>query len=155
FKKPTFQHATESVALLAVNGQTKDVKSCQNKWMAVSLFFIVVVMAIQSISGWHWDDTTCASITANTASSWDDYVKKHPEAKPFRNHGWPHLNKFLDIMPSTPAGANVYHPSTSQPLPSTLISQPPSTPTDLHSSSSPEPDSPSDDENPQVNCLCN
>lgn len=39
FKKPTFQRAAECVALLAVNGHTKDVKSCQNKWSAVSYFY--------------------------------------------------------------------------------------------------------------------
>ena len=48
------------------------------------------------------------------ASSWDDYVKKHPEAKPFRNKGWIHLRKFVDIMPSSTSSTNVFHPSASQ-----------------------------------------
>lgn len=37
FKKTTFQRAAEHLGPLAVNGHTKDVKGCQNKWAAVSL----------------------------------------------------------------------------------------------------------------------
>jgi hypothetical protein len=39
---------------------------------------------------------------ADSVSSWDDYVKQHPEAKPFRNKGWNHFNKIMLLMPSAP-----------------------------------------------------
>ena len=73
-----------------------------------------VILAIQAVSGWVWDDDTGASINPHTASSWDDYVKSHPEPKPFRNKGWPHLTKMSLLMPSMPVGAHVFHPTASQ-----------------------------------------
>jgi hypothetical protein len=88
-----------------------------------------IVCAIQSVSGWVWDEKTGASITADSASSWDDYVKKHPGAKPFRNKGWVHFTKVALIMPSTASGSNVFHPTFP--------------PDDAdHQSVSPEPESP-------------
>lgn len=41
----------------------------------------------------------------------DDYVKKHPDAKPFQNKGWPHFNKILLIISSMATGANVFFPT--------------------------------------------
>jgi len=70
-----------------------------------------IIRTIQSVSGWVWDDNTGASITIDSALSWDDYVKKHPKAKPFRNNGWMHFNKVALIMWSTPAGAHIFHPT--------------------------------------------
>jgi len=114
FKKSTFQRAAQYIASFRGNGQAKDVKSCQNKWTAVCLFsfcrhlliqfqlfklrkIYCVIQAIKEVSGWHW--------------AWDDYVRKHPAAKPFQNKGWVHLHKVADIMPSTISGSNVYHPT--------------------------------------------
>jgi hypothetical protein len=110
FKKSTFQRAAQYIASFRGNGQAKDVKSCQNKWTALRKIYRVI-QAIKEVSGWHWDDETGASITPATSSSWDDYVRKHPAAKPFRNKGWVHLHKVADIMPSTISGSNVYHPT--------------------------------------------
>ena len=62
-----------------------------------------------SSSGWHWDNETGASITVDTASSWDNYIKKHPAAKPFQNRGWVHLQRMTDIMLSTVSGSHVFH----------------------------------------------
>lgn len=85
-----------------------------------------VIQAIKEVSGWHWDDETGASITVDTASSWDDYIKKHPAAKPFRNRGWVHLQRMTDIMPSTVSGSHVFHPSQ---VLSTAIESPAESPT--------------------------
>jgi len=111
FKNVTFQRAALSIAPLHERGALKTVKSCQNKYAAVSLLIsflsyldyriaeqkikfrkvYCIICAIQLVSGWAWDDGTGASITVDSASSWEDYVKKHPEAKPFWNKGWPHF----------------------------------------------------------------
>ena len=85
-----------------------------------------VIQAIKEVSGWHWDDETGASITVDTASSWDDYIKKHPAAKPFRNRGWVHLQRMTDIMPLTVSGSHVFHPSQ---VLSTAIKSPAESPT--------------------------
>lgn len=41
------------------------------------------IQDIKKVSGWVWNDETGASITPDLASSWDDYVAKHPKAKAF------------------------------------------------------------------------
>jgi hypothetical protein len=144
FKKATFQKASNHLAPLLGSGAAKGVKSCQNKWAAFRRLY-KVIRAIQEVSGWHWDDQTGASITSATSSSWDDYVKKHPAAKPFRNKGWVHLHKLALIMPSSTPGSNVYHaaiaqlaaPSTSPP-PTTIAA---SSPVPLsRNSATPEPE---------------
>lgn len=91
-----------------------------------------VVVALKGVSGWTWSDSTGASITHAEASSWDDYQARHPEAKPFRNKGWPHFHTFATLMPSPNVGANVFHPSQ----PSAAPTPPPS--------STPAPTPPSD-----------
>lgn len=102
-----------------------------------------VVRAIQEVSGWHWDDRTGASINPDTASSWDDYVKHHPNAKPFRNNGWVHLQKMSLIMPSSTPGANVYHAAVAPPP--TPSASPSTTPAPSASpSTTPEPPSTSE-----------
>ena len=98
-----------------------------------------IIHVIQSVSSWDWDDKTGASITVNTASSWDDYVKKHPKAKPFRNSGWMHFNKVTLIMPATPAGAHVFHPTARVSTPDDVNDHP----------SSPDPTPPPVSSDPQ------
>jgi hypothetical protein len=110
FKKATFQRATTSIAPLHERGPVKTVKGCQNKWSSFRKLYRVI-RAIQEVSGWVWDDKTGASITPHTASSWEDYVKHHPEAKPFRNKGWCHFANVSLLMPSSAVGANVFHPT--------------------------------------------
>jgi len=73
-----------------------------------------VVCTIQAVSRWVWRDDTGASIMLHLASSWDDYVKIHPEAKPFYNKGWCHFTKVSLIMPSTAVGANIFYPTVTQ-----------------------------------------
>jgi len=72
-----------------------------------------------------------ASITVDSASSWDNYVKKHLAAKPYRNQGWVHFCKVTLIMPATVSGSNIFHP-TSTPIPNDTN----------NNSVSPEPESP-------------
>jgi hypothetical protein len=81
-----------------------------------------VVYTIKQVSGWSWDETTGASINQDTKSSWDDYVARHPEARPYCNRGWPYAHAFEIINPSPASGANVFVP-TAPPL-STPLSAP-------------------------------
>ncbi|KAF8159736.1 hypothetical protein B0H34DRAFT_655091 [Crassisporium funariophilum] len=87
FKKATFTQAAVFITPLHKRGGTKDHKALQNKWAAFGKLYRVV-KAIQTVSGWHWDDKHGASIGPDEAATWDAYVKAHPEAKPFRNKGF-------------------------------------------------------------------
>ncbi|KAF5309877.1 hypothetical protein D9619_010561 [Psilocybe cf. subviscida] len=114
FKQATFRQAALHLAPLHVRGTRKVGKNCANKYSYFRQLYCIVV-AIQAISGWVWDDETGASINPGTASSWDDYVQAHPDACPFRNRGWPYLGQMEDLMPSTVQGANVYHATAASP----------------------------------------
>ncbi|KIJ95274.1 hypothetical protein K443DRAFT_109054 [Laccaria amethystina LaAM-08-1] len=105
FKVVTFQKAAKHLTPMLERGATKNVKSRENKYCAV------FICAIQLVSCWTLDDETGATINIRTTSSWDDYVKVHPKAKPFHNKGWPHFHKMETLMPATVAGVNVYHAS--------------------------------------------
>ncbi|KAF8815702.1 hypothetical protein BYT27DRAFT_7064918, partial [Phlegmacium glaucopus] len=92
FKGPTYQKALAHISPLRERGPAKNIKSLQNKWTTFRKIYRVI-LAIQLVSGWVWDDERGANINVHSASSWEDYVKKHPAAKPFRNKGWGHLGK--------------------------------------------------------------
>jgi hypothetical protein len=42
---------------------------------------------------------------------WSKFVKIYKEAKPFKNHGWVHLEKMTEIMPVALRGLHVFRPS--------------------------------------------
>ncbi|KAF8988057.1 hypothetical protein BDQ17DRAFT_1257991 [Cyathus striatus] len=98
FKKQTFEAAATHIAQFHQCDAVKTAKMCQNKYGTMHKLYRVV-SAIREVSGWTWSDNTGASITEETASTWDDYVAHHPEAKPFHNQGWPHLHHFELLMP--------------------------------------------------------
>ncbi|KAF8816147.1 hypothetical protein BYT27DRAFT_7221677 [Phlegmacium glaucopus] len=138
FKTTTFQWAVSQIAPLHERGLVKTVKSTHTKWISFWKIYRII-RAIQLVSGWVWDDDTGASITANSASSWDDYVKKHPEAKP----------KVASIMPFTPAGAHVFYPIAGAPTPiddSDRLSSPEPTPPPASSSDSQDLDNSDNEE---------
>ncbi|KAJ7477741.1 hypothetical protein B0H11DRAFT_2424779 [Mycena galericulata] len=85
-------------------------KVCRNKYTQLRGVF-KIVREIKKVSGWHWDDNTGASITADTKSSWDDYVRVHPNAKPFRNKGWPYYSQLEGLVPPETSGIHIYRPS--------------------------------------------
>ena len=63
------------------------------------------------VSSWTWDYETGTSMTPVTESFWDDYIKRHPEAKPSQNKGWPHFVHVSMILPGGTTGANVFFPT--------------------------------------------
>lgn len=104
-------------------GGPKTAKVCSNKYGQVRASVMIagmklsfqqlrgtykIVEKVRNNSGWAWDDQKGASIGPTTASSWDDYIKAHPKAKPFRNRGWPYWALMAEIMPRTVSGAHVF-----------------------------------------------
>ncbi|KAF8987875.1 hypothetical protein BDQ17DRAFT_1198366, partial [Cyathus striatus] len=107
FMKSTFEAAATHIARFYHHGAVKMARMCQNKCAAMCKLYCVVT-TIKDVSGWTWSDDTGASITEETASTWDDYVAHHPEAKPFCNQGWPHLHQFEPLMPFPGIGLNIF-----------------------------------------------
>jgi hypothetical protein len=79
--------------------------------------FWELVVKIQGVSGWTWDEEHGASITPEQASSWDAFVAKNPKAKPFQNGGFAHYDVFMILFSPNNVpehGKNIYWPSTGQ-----------------------------------------
>ncbi|KAJ3735133.1 hypothetical protein DFJ43DRAFT_1151769 [Lentinula guzmanii] len=101
---PSFTSFDLTISACVTPSHIRDVDSCKRKLNAIGL--------IKQQSGWAaWSDEHGAGITTLTSRSWDDFVKKHKEAKPFRNRGWPFLHDFERIMPYQPKGTLVFRPS--------------------------------------------
>ncbi|KAF8157391.1 hypothetical protein BJ912DRAFT_867326, partial [Pholiota molesta] len=133
FKTTMYQQAAGHITHLYERGIAKTVKACRNKWTMFKKLYCVI-RAIQSVSGWVWDNKMGASINADTASSWDDYVKKHPGAKQFRNKGWKHFAQVALNMPSTSMGANIFYPTAEAFTPNDAFASPdPPSPSQLAS----------------------
>ncbi|KAF9050458.1 hypothetical protein BJ165DRAFT_1341635 [Panaeolus papilionaceus] len=113
FKATTFRSALPVIAPYHKQGPQKTVKMLQNKWASLRAL-LLIIRGIQSCSGWTWDDKNGAGITPASSSSWDDYVKKHKGAAPFRNKGWRYLS-FMDVLiPSSRArGSHTFYPASS------------------------------------------
>lgn len=62
-------------------------------------------------SGWTWSDARGADITPEMEPEWAKFIKVYKDAKPFKNHGWIHLEKMTEIMPVTLRGKYVFRPS--------------------------------------------
>ncbi|KAG6874731.1 hypothetical protein C0992_006807 [Termitomyces sp. T32_za158] len=112
FKETCFQEVSDILTALVTRGGPKTVKACQNKWSQLRKTFRVI-NAIKSVSGWTWNDETGANITPELESSWTAYIKIHKDAKPFKNHGWCHLDVMSQLMPSSIRGAHIFRPSDS------------------------------------------
>jgi hypothetical protein len=136
FKKPTWTAAATHVNEIASSrgnsrGALKSSESCKAKYRAVSVPYHVsfikmtafwqlksifdVVDQVRSNSGWLWDDEKGADIRAEKVGCWEDYVRAHPAAAPFRNKGWTHLSLFddLGVSKNAPKGKNVFRASQS------------------------------------------
>lgn len=128
FKAVTFNEAATVVDAIRTEGGPKTGTACLNKWghvrnfisppfVTFSCFYLKLrrifraIQAIKNQSGWTWSDTRGADIAPDMEQEWAKFVKIYKEAKPFKNHGWVHLEKMTDIMPVTLRGTHVYRPS--------------------------------------------
>jgi hypothetical protein len=127
FKMTTFHGAVPVLEATRTKGGPKTAKSCQNKWAMVCrlLFYLLsqflttfqlrriwrTIQDIKSQSGWTWSNTHGANISPDMENHWATFLKSHPLAKPFKNHGWIHLDQITLIMPATLRGTHVYLPS--------------------------------------------
>ncbi|KAH0587777.1 hypothetical protein H2248_006535 [Termitomyces sp. 'cryptogamus'] len=67
-----------------------------------------LVNAICNNSSWSWDDQGSIQVTSEKQRTWDTFVDKNPEAEPFVDVGWIHLETFDQLAPATTCGTHVY-----------------------------------------------
>ncbi|KAJ6499791.1 hypothetical protein DFH09DRAFT_1336428 [Mycena vulgaris] len=111
FKVTTYQKLLPIINAVLSRGAPKTVKSCQNKFNNDLKKKFRVIQDIQGQSGFHWDNVTGASIDVASSPAWDTYIKRAPDAKPFRNRGWRYLSQMEQMMPRVAKGTNVFRAS--------------------------------------------
>jgi hypothetical protein len=100
-------------------GPEKDADSCRNKYNNLKGDWKIVNKMVQQ-SGWGWDRET-GRVTA-PKMVFDDYVKSHPKAAPFRKKAFIHYEKLSEIFAGVIAdGRGAFRPGIT-----TDESQPPS-----------------------------
>ncbi len=67
-----------------------------------------IVFRVKANSGWAWSNEKGAGIIEATQSTWDDYVRAHPKAAPFKTSGWPYMEAMEEVMPAVAPGAHIY-----------------------------------------------
>ncbi|KAJ6559361.1 hypothetical protein DFH09DRAFT_875131, partial [Mycena vulgaris] len=107
FKMSVFNASVAVVNGVRTRGGLKTGKSCQGKYKALRKILAVIQHIKEHASGFTWVDGRGADINVGSASAWDTYVQQHPDAKPFRNKGWEHLELMEKLVPSQVRGAHV------------------------------------------------
>ncbi|KAG1908674.1 uncharacterized protein F5891DRAFT_1180214 [Suillus fuscotomentosus] len=106
----TFWAAT-SAAMAAdqsMQGCVKTSEACQSKWSQIHRTFNVVDR-LANYSRIDFSLEHSANITEASESVWTDLVKSIPQAKQYKNKGWPHYDTLKDILPSKERGDIVHH----------------------------------------------
>ncbi|KIK05205.1 hypothetical protein K443DRAFT_55748, partial [Laccaria amethystina LaAM-08-1] len=104
FKVTTYEAAAAVLEAKRTKGGPKTAKSCSNKWnsvcdLGITPDFFCAIQAIKNDSGWTWSDECRADITPELEDEWATFFVANKHAKPFKNCGWIHLEKMVDIMP--------------------------------------------------------
>ncbi|KAJ6491514.1 hypothetical protein DFH09DRAFT_822892, partial [Mycena vulgaris] len=87
------KHLNESIT----RGGAKTAADCKGKWVAFKKVYELVQL-VKSQSGWTWTDDGGATITSETAGTWNNFVANNPDVARFRNKGWYYLANFAPFM---------------------------------------------------------
>ncbi|KAF7371621.1 hypothetical protein MVEN_00017600 [Mycena venus] len=114
FKMQIFTAAARILNEIRAKGGPKTGKGCQNKYKALRATHQVVDHIKNHASGFTYSDDHGADIGPASASAWDTYCIAHPDAKPFRNKGWPYLEQMEKLIPSQARGNHVFRPGAAE-----------------------------------------
>ncbi|KAJ6448294.1 hypothetical protein C8R45DRAFT_1115377 [Mycena sanguinolenta] len=110
FKMSTFNAAAKFLNETRERGGHKTGKGCSNKYKNLRSTLAVVEHLKYHASGFTYSDEKGADIDDASASAWDTYIVQHPDAKKFRNKGWPYMNQMEKLVPSKAKGTHVFRP---------------------------------------------
>ncbi|KAJ7586030.1 hypothetical protein C8J56DRAFT_749684, partial [Mycena floridula] len=106
FKATTYNAASVFMEQRRTTGGPKTADACKNKYTSLRKIYYIVD-DIKRQSGWTWSDDHGAGIDANSQGMWDAYVQKNPDARKFRNKGWPLWEYMNRMMPTKICDVNV------------------------------------------------
>ncbi|KAJ7055147.1 hypothetical protein C8F01DRAFT_1259168 [Mycena amicta] len=110
FRKTVFQPIADKLNGIRTVGGPKTLTAVMSKYKSLRKTF-EVVSALMDLSGFTWDSEKGVNVTPEMEDAWSDYVRKHPEAAPFRKKGFPYYETMRPLMPSTAKGNNVFRPA--------------------------------------------
>ncbi|KZT01760.1 uncharacterized protein LAESUDRAFT_631897, partial [Laetiporus sulphureus 93-53] len=87
----------EEVQKYTLRGAPKTAKFCKTKWADLRETYHVIAALLEQ-SRFIWSADHGVQIDECSETVWQEYVKKHLKAAPFRNKGWPHFEAMQAIM---------------------------------------------------------
>ncbi|KAG2115280.1 uncharacterized protein F5147DRAFT_769735 [Suillus discolor] len=101
-------------ATMTAQGSLKTSEACQSKWSRIHSTFNIIDR-LANYSGLEFRPELGANITDASESVWTELVKSMPQAKQFKNKGWPHYDVVKELLPSKGRG-DVAHHATAWPV---------------------------------------
>ncbi|KIO08140.1 hypothetical protein M404DRAFT_23411 [Pisolithus tinctorius Marx 270] len=115
FKKATWNataaHMAHNYPLGPDNGDKK-AESCEQKFKVLKKSYYAITDLKSVASGFAYDNEHGVMILLDNTNHWDQYVKAHKDAKPFRNSSFPHFARIELLLPSHGQGQFIYQPHT-------------------------------------------
>ncbi|KAK7015368.1 hypothetical protein R3P38DRAFT_2543759, partial [Favolaschia claudopus] len=89
-----------------VKGGPKVWTAIRNKWKDVRC--CAGLLPCFCASGWNYSDELGFNVDDDNREAWGNFVKAHPQFRPFANHGWEHFKTMDEIVPSRARGLYVF-----------------------------------------------
>ncbi|KAF7343133.1 Myb-like domain-containing protein [Mycena venus] len=108
FQTKTYTAAARLLNESRVHGAAKTAKGCLNKFNGLRKTHQVIDHLVNHASGFTYSEKNGADIDDTSEAAWASYLISHPDAKPFRNKGWPYFDKMEQLVPSQAKGTHVF-----------------------------------------------
>ncbi|KAF7346961.1 Myb-DNA-bind-3 domain-containing protein [Mycena venus] len=97
FQTKTYTAAARLLNESRVRGAAKTAKGCLNKFNGLRKTHQVIDHLVNHASGFTYSEKNGADIDDASEAAWASYLISHPDAKPFRNKGWPYFDKMEQL----------------------------------------------------------
>ncbi|KAK7013529.1 hypothetical protein R3P38DRAFT_2546049, partial [Favolaschia claudopus] len=91
-----------------VKGGPKIWTAIRNKWKDLHKlhehFVQIKQKTFVGASGWNYSDELGFNVDDDNREAWGNFVKAHPQFRPFANRGWEHFKTMDEIVPSRARG---------------------------------------------------
>ncbi|KAF7372249.1 Myb-DNA-bind-3 domain-containing protein [Mycena venus] len=97
FQTKTYTAAARLLNESRVRSAPKTAKGCLNKFNGLRKTHQVIDHLVNHASGFTYSEKNGADIDDASEAAWASYLISHPDAKPFRNKGWPYFDKMEQL----------------------------------------------------------
>ncbi|KAJ7024234.1 hypothetical protein C8F04DRAFT_1192653 [Mycena alexandri] len=108
-----------------LKGAPKTANSIKGVWAGMKKIHDALVLVLAKrypgASGWTYDQDKGFSITHDSRTEWNAFVKQHSVFKPFATRGWDLFDDVKDILPTCARGVHVFNAAIPPATPSQVI----------------------------------